>query len=424
MTAIGFPAASDGSGRSSRLYRDAAALASSSMLTAVLGAGFWALCAGQLSPRELGVQTALMSIITAPAIVVASGMGDAFNAIVPASGPQRAAVVVRGYRIVLVASIGLGVVAGIVATTVLAQVRGSIPVALLVMVGVVIWSLFVLQDQALTSLHRARWLPLENGITSLLKIGLLATAIAIGVAEPVVLASLLPCVLAVAVLFPQVRRLSLGPADPARVVIVDAPFQLERLAKRTTISIALSLGALTLTPFIVAAAAGPTEGAVFSIGLAITQSLDFVGAALGVSLVTHTAGASDGQAAMAFRVFKRTVAIVGMGAVGLVLVAPRILPLLNDSYSDLHGAQVITILVIGSVARTGYVIWASLQRARRRMRELIVLNATAAGFVLVTLAPVAARWGAVGAAGTILVAQLILTTGAGVHLLKARGRAG
>jgi len=400
--------------RTGRLYRDAAALASSSMLTAVLGFGFWAICARFVAPATLGVQTALMSIITAPAIVIASGMGDAFTALVPIAGRDAPALVRRGYRRLLVTASALGLGAGTLAVTVLPEVRGSLSVAALVAVGVVIWCLFVVQDPALTSLGRARWLPIENGSVSLVKIGLLPLALAVGVAQPVVVASLLPCVAAIAVLRPQVSRLAAG--HEGRSATVDAVAELPRLALRTTVSIAMSLGVLTATPFLVTAAAGPERGAVFSLALAIVQSLDFVGAALGVSLVVHASGKDADGARMARIVLARAAAIVGGGAVVLVLLSPFALRLLDGRYLQLHGVVVIALLALGSAGRCGYVIWAALQRARRQMRALLTLNAVVASAVLAAIVPIASRWGAVGAAALVAGANLFLTLCAGIHV--------
>ena len=404
--------------RTSGLYKDAAALASSSMLTAVLGFAFWAICARLVPPATLGVQTALMSIITAPAVVIASGMGDAFTALLPIAGADAPTVVRRGYRRLLIAASALGAGAGALAVTVLPEVRGSVLVAVLVAVGVVIWGLFVVQDPALTSLGRARWLPIENGSVSLVKIGLLPLALTAGLAQPVVVASLLPCVAAIAVLRPQVRRLAAR--QEGRAHTVDAVRELPRLALRTTVSLAMSLGVLTATPFLVTAAAGPEHGAVFSLALAIVQSLDFVGAALGVSLVVHASGHDADGGRMARVVLVRTAGIVGGGAVVLVLLAPFALRLLDGRYLQLHGVAVIGLLALGSASRCGYVIWAALQRSRRQMRALLTLNAVAASLVLAAIVPVASRWGAVGAAALVASANVFLTVCAGVHVAARR----
>ncbi len=416
---ISMPAAR---GRTAKLYRDALSLASSSMLTALFGVGFWALCGKLIPPEVLGVQTALLSIIFAPAIVVASGVGDAFTAIVPVSGPDREKVVARGYRLVLVMSAISGLAAGIVAAVFLPETRGSVPIALLVMAGVMTWSLFVVQDPALTSMGKAHWLPVENGSVSILKVLLVPVTIAIGVAEPALVATLIPSVIAVVVLYPQVRRLSRTKGHAGAVFVPDALAQLPRMVKRTTTAVGLSLGTLTVTPFVVTAVAGPTQGAVFALCLSVVQALDFVGAAMGVSLVVHASPYAAEAGKMAMAVFRRTAAVVGLGAVALIVVAPFVLRMLDPTYVNLHGAAVIALLAVGSFGRTIYVIWAALQRARRTMRTLLVLNSIASVFVFASVGPMAAHRGAVGAAIVIAAAQIILSLGALLDLLWRRIR--
>jgi O-antigen/teichoic acid export membrane protein len=109
----------------------------------------------------------------------------------------------------------------------------------------------------------------------------------------------------------------------------------------------------------------------------------------------------------------------------LIAVSPLVLRALNPRYVTLRGAEIITILAVGSFVRCVYVIWAALQRARRQMRALLMLNAVAATSVLATMAPVAHHWGAVGAALVIAAAQVILSAGAALHLMLQRsaGRA-
>jgi O-antigen/teichoic acid export membrane protein len=402
-----------------KLYRDAASLASSSMLTALLGVGFWAVCARYIPPATLGVQTALLSIIVAPAVCIGAGMGDAFTAVVPASGVWRSRVVDRGYQFVLRAALPAAFVAAALAITVLPQVRYSIGTGLLVFVGVLVWSLFTVQDPALTSMGRAHWLPIENGSVSLVKIGLLPVGIAIGVYQPVLVATLVPSLIAVAFVLPALRQMARPPA-PAAAAVADPLRQLPHMARRTIVSGALTLGTLTASPFLVTASAGPTQGAVFSLGLSIVQSLDFVGAALGVSLVVHASAAVHDSGRMALIVFKRTAAVVGAGAVVLVGAAPFLLHVLNPRYLHLHGALVIAILAAGSVTRCLYVIWAALQKARRAMRAMLVYNCIAAGYVLVVIAPVGARWGAVGAAAVVASANALLSAFAAGHLIWQR----
>jgi O-antigen/teichoic acid export membrane protein len=410
-------------GRVTKLYRDALSLASSSMLTALFGVAFWAVCGKLISPSVLGVQTALLSIIVAPAIVVASGVGDAFTAIVPVSGPAREKVIARGYRLLIVMAGGLGIVAGTVTILFLPEVAGSVPIAVMVALGVMIWALFVVQDPALTSMRRAHWLPIENGSVSVVKVMLVPAVIALGVDKPAVVATLVPSVLAVAILYPQVKRLArLGRNEAPVPSGPNVLSELPKMVARTTTSVALSLGTLTVTPFLVTASAGPTQGAVFALCLSVVQSLDFVGAALGVSLVVHASPHGSQAGKMALAVFRRTVVVVGFGAVALVALAPVLLNLLNPAYGELHGVAVIAILAVGSFSRSVYVIWAALQRARRNMKPLLILNGVASVCVFTTVAPMARHWGAIGAAVVIAFAQIVLSGGALISLLRAHLR--
>src|SRR4051812_11068222 len=72
-----------------RLYRDAASLASSSVANALLGVAFWALAAKLFPPEQLGVMTAVLAVIVSVGIVVATGVGDAYTAFLPAAGADR-----------------------------------------------------------------------------------------------------------------------------------------------------------------------------------------------------------------------------------------------------------------------------------------------------------------------------------------------
>ncbi len=391
------------------------------MLTALLGVGFWAVCGRLIKPAELGVQTALLSIIVSPGIVLASGVGDALTAVLPSAGASRHALLARGYRSILISSAIAGAAAAVIAVTVLPQVRGSIPVALSVFAGVMIWSFFVVQDAALTSMRRAHWLPIENGTVSAVKIALVPVGLALGLAQPVVVANLVPAVLAIAILYPRVRALGRQEGVAESSVSQGGVSALRRMTRRTTSSVALSLGTLTLTPFLVTAAAGPIPGAVFSLALSVVQSLDFVGAALGVSLVVHASASASGTGTMARAVFWRASAVVGGGAVALVLLTPFVLRLVNPIFLDLHGVAVISVLAVGSVSRVGYVIWAGLQRARRNMRPVLIVNGLGSAVALLSVVPAAQAWGAVGAAVAVASAQFVLTLGTCVHLLAVRG---
>ena len=77
--------------------------------------------------------------------------------------------------------------------------------------GVVIWTLFAVQDAALTGLGKARWLPIENGLAGIAKLALLP--LCVGMMLGLLWASLVPALIAVLVMLPLLNRLT-RPSGP------------------------------------------------------------------------------------------------------------------------------------------------------------------------------------------------------------------
>ena len=189
-----------------RLYRDAGSIASSNIANAVLGLAFWAVAARIIPPESLGVMTAVLAVIVATSVVVASGFGDAYAAILPAIGAARPRLYRRGQRKFFLIAAIVGLAAAAATTVSLAEVRGSVAVALLVAAGILAWATLTLQNATLVALGRARWLPAANIATSLVKIALLPL-LAVTIAwHAIELSFAISAVLVAIVLAPAIRR--------------------------------------------------------------------------------------------------------------------------------------------------------------------------------------------------------------------------
>lgn len=408
-----------------RLYRDAGSMATSSVANAILGMVFWALAARILPPERLGVMTAVLSVIVATGIVVATGVGDAYTALLPAAGDARRLVYRRGQRVFVGLALVSGVGAAIATTTLLAEVRGSVAVGVLVAVGTLVWAVFTLQNSTLTALGRASWLPVANIATSAGKILLLPLLVSILAWHSVEVAFVASAAVGVLVLRPAILRvIDSGKDLPARNTMPTqrALREFDRLVVRTLASVALSLGVLTVTPFLVTAFAGPSEGALFALSLSIVQTLDFVGAALGVSLVVHASSTPEHAASMARSILIKTAVLATVGAVLITATAPVALRLLNKEYGEMGATAVIAVLSAGCVARTVYIVWAALQRARRQMAWLLVMNLTTCVLLLAVIPVLSDRHGALGGAFALLVAQSVLSLGAAGHFVITHRR--
>jgi len=401
--------------RLSRMFQDAAWIALSSGIAAGLGMAFWVAAARFLTPSQLGVQTAIIAAIIAPGTVVAAGVGDALNAVAGTMPEHRKRLIRHAYALVVAAGVPLAIISAAVVILVL-EPADPVSVGLTVVLGVLIWALFTIQDSALTTLGRTRWLPIENALASAAKVLLilLLHTLFLGV----VWATLLPAAIGVVVLAPVVERISRAtrprypsPAGPG-TSFADARRTFAGLAVRTTTSVALTLGALAFLPFVVTAVAGPAEGALFSLALSIVGVLDYISGGIGIALVVHVAEDREGEQMLVRHALRRTLAVVSLAAVLVIAVARPALNALDPDYLALHGVAVIAILAPTSVLRTVYLVWSSRQQVRREMGSLLRLNAVAAALVYGLILGLGSRYGALLGACALAAAQLVLTGGA------------
>jgi O-antigen/teichoic acid export membrane protein len=410
-----------------RLYRDAGSMAFSSGASAILGAAFWAVAAKVFPPQQLGVMTAILAVIVAAGIVVGTGIGDAYAALLPAVGAARPAVYRRGQRVMLVLALLAGGGAGLVVIATISEVRGSLGVAALVAVGIVAWSAFNAQNLTLISLGRARIVPAASIATNLGKIVLLPLLAITFRWHTVELAFVISAIAIVLVLRPMiVRIIKTGQDLPASASIPHdrALGEFNRLVVQLVPQCVLSIGVFGLTPFLVTVFSGAKEGALFALSLSIVQTLDLLAGAMGVSLVVHASHAPEHANAMARAVLIRVVALVSVGAAVLVVAVPEALRLLNPEYVEMGAGRVTAVLCVSSVIRVFYSTWYALQKSRRKLKAPLALNALAACVLLVTIPGLCATHGAFGGAIAVLVPYSVLTFGAGIHLLVTqRGEA-
>lgn len=409
-----------------RLYRDAGSMITSSVANAILGIGFWAFAAKIFPPERLGVMTAVLSVIASTAVVVAAGVGDAYTALLPAVGVERPSFYRLGQRLFLGTVVVGGIVAAICTTSWLSEVHGSVAVGVLVAVGIVIWSAATLQNSTLAALGRARWLPGANIAASVGKICLLPLFAATLNWHPVELSVLVSAGAVFLALRPAIRRMIASGEDLPSATV---PGGLRartfiKFVAQTSVSSALSMGLLMITPFLVAVFADTAQGALFSLSLSIVQALDFIGGALALSLVVHASSAPDEADAMARSIMVKVVVLSTVGGLLLVLLAPVGLRLLNPQYGAMGATGVIGVLALGTVLRCIYMVWAGLQRARRNMTAPLVLNVASTVVLLAFMPGLCARYGALGGAFALLLAQLALAAGIAVHFQINRRRKG
>ncbi|PZF57080.1 hypothetical protein DEI81_15615 [Curtobacterium sp. MCBD17_013] len=405
-------------------------------VTSASGFVFWVVAARIIPPGKLGVDTAIFSIFTAAAQVAASGIGDALLVMLPGLRRWRRPLYRVGVLTAVLVATAAGVVAGVLVVRFVDPAAPAWSVVLGVTLSSVVWTLFVLKDPVLTSLGGARLNLTMNGPVNLAKLALIPVLVALvgAVGNPVLVAAVLPAagalVVAYGILIPRRMRTFVpvvgnaaepGPEVAPASTDEERPFRrFAAFAGRVGVANGLYLGGVLIMPFLVTTVAGSAQGALFALCFQIGQVLDLVVIAIGTSMATHASTNRSEAGALAFRTWLAVVTIVGLGVVALVALAPFVLGLLGHYYVAAGGVAVLSTLAIGSVLRTAYEVWGSMQRSLHRTTAVLVVSASST----VVLVPVAilciGAWGALGGAIAMVVTTVGLAAVGFVGLLRAR----
>ncbi|MEE4025410.1 hypothetical protein V1Y59_20155 [Gordonia sp. PKS22-38] len=388
---------------------DSAALITTSVLTAVTGIAFWTVVARLIPPHELGVQTALLSLMTMAGTVAASGAGNAMTAMIPATpAPSRGRLLRQATVVVLVGAALAGVVSGALGAVTIDQRASSVAVLAAVAVGSIIMAFFAFKDTVLTALSVARHLPLLNMAGAIVKIGLVPLLLLCTVPDAAVAATLAAAILTCAVAVFVIRR-AMDREVPGDDFIRDHDRrQLIGFTLRDGTASLISMGPLLGAPFLVTWLAGPVQGAMLALMLPISQGLDYVSIGAATALTKHLPTATDPAATITRIWWLTQAAVLLVGAVLLVAVAPVLFGFFGQDYDHATLWVTLALLCVGSAARVGFVTWAAVLRATLATRTLLITNLTMSALSLPILMVLTARWGAIGAAGGLAIGSALL----------------
>jgi O-antigen/teichoic acid export membrane protein len=413
------------------------ALVLSSALSSGIGMLFWVLAARLFDPATVGVNATAVSAMTLLSTAAQLNLGNAMLRFVPVAGRGTRALVAGCYAVGVGAAAAAGAVFALGAplwAPDLVTAFGHAGLIAFFLVSTPIGTMFVMQDYLLPALGRARVVPLENLVFSVLKIVLLvavagsgvvvglawswvaATAVVV-VAISVYLLRVLPPARAggsaqpgTEVQRPEVRRPEVRrPAVTAREIA-----HFVRADYAGTVFWLMALFGLQL---VVLARLGPEAAATYNMVWQIGYALYLVVNGMGQSLVAHVAAEPQRlDAARDGMVTKALTLIVPV----VIVVSPAsylVLSIFGRSYAE-DGAELLVLLLVSAVPNvvTAAAVWAA--RVRRDTRVLFGLPAAISTTVIAgswVLMPV---MGVLGTGVAWLVAQTVAATG--VLLLRAR----
>jgi O-antigen/teichoic acid export membrane protein len=381
-----------------------------------------------LTPTELGIGTAHLSVITAAAAIGATAVGDALLVMLPVAGKERAALLRLGSGVLtIVAVVAAGIGVGILA---LHPDGRSLPLTIAIILATVVWSFFVLKDMVLQGLGLVRWTLYLNGPANVVKLAFLPVMAILGFAPSswsLVLAAIIPAAIAAIIVWvfviPRHNRAETPSVDERRGSRLSPATRREfaLFVARGGAASGLYVAIFLLLPALVTGSAGPKQGAVYALAATLAATIDLIATSFGSSFARHAS--ADGRSHTGLgRVWLRTATFAAIAAVGLIGGAYFvILPILGPFYADLNNGAwlVIILLATASVINTIVTLWASSLRARRATTTLLVFALLYAAVVIPGVWFAAANYGAIGAATALLAVSALASIAGIVGLVRS-----
>jgi O-antigen/teichoic acid export membrane protein len=358
------------------LYSQGYALVLNAALTSILGLVYWLVAARHYSPHAVGLNAAAISAMMFVAGVAQLNLMTALTRFIPVAGRRSGRFVLSSYLM----TVGLAGVAALIFLLGLEAwapeldfLTGTPAFVLWFAAATMAWCVFNLQDSVLTGLTAAGFVPLENAVYSLAKIGLLFALVG---ASPhygifaswtaALLVSLIPVNLLIfrRLLPRHVRRSDSRETLPPRTQVV-------RFVSADYAGSLFWLGATALMPVVVVAIEGATANAYYSLAWMIALPTIAISTSTGTALVVAAAADESNVAFYARRVLLQTAGLVIPAAIALALAAPYVLRLFGAEYEE-HSATTLTLLALSAIPNVVNILYLNVYRVRRRMSVLVM----------------------------------------------------
>jgi O-antigen/teichoic acid export membrane protein len=395
------------------LFLHAYALGVSGLVTSGLGVVYWAVAARLYPPAIVGINAALLSLVTLLASVAQLNLRSGFGRFAPLAGPRTWRLIAGGYA----AALAIAVVASVALVRVLAAAPGVLPdvqltptLAWLFPLTVVLWTLFVLQDYVLTSLRRTVWVPIENAVFALAKIGALLLFVAPFPVYGILVSWTVPTFIGVVVVSVWLVKtvipahVKASPETPSSSLVT-----LGAVTRYVGVDYLASLFAITSTsilPSIVLAIAGAPASAHFYIVTLVASAGQLLPAVLTTSLLVEASASEATFERDGRRVLGQMLLLLVPLVVILVVGAPLILGIFGAPYAA-DGTDALRLYALAALPYALVQLAFVRLRVQQQVWAIVVVQAAMATTLVagsVALLPV---YGITGIGAVLLVAETI-----------------
>ncbi|MDT0349610.1 lipopolysaccharide biosynthesis protein [Pseudonocardia charpentierae] len=390
------------------MYRNAYALMLNTIVNSGLGLLYWIVAARTSTPDDVGRGNALISLMLLVSILTQADFGQALIRFLPRAGGGTRRLVMVSYGV----AVGLAVLG---ATLAMAwchllldasdPLHVSLPFACWFVVSTVAWSVFNLQDSALTGLRASMWIPLENAVYGVVKLGLLVVVARTSLSDGVFTSWTLP-VLALLVpvnlllfrrLIPRHAASTVDPYVPTRTVLT------RYLAGGYVGHLAGQMSS-TFLPVLVVQLLGSAQGGFFLPAQTAFAAMTLLSSAIVSSLVVEAAKDEERASHYAAAMLRRIAVTVWPAAVVVAVGAPWLLMLFGAEYRE-NATFLLQLLMLTVFPKVVTSLFNTRSRLQNRTGRIAVLQSLQAVVLVGGTALLAGPVGLTAVGWSALVAE-------------------
>jgi O-antigen/teichoic acid export membrane protein len=360
------------------LLRSAYSLMLNVVLTSALGVAFWVLAARMFPSESVGRDSALVSAMVTIYTLCSLNMSSAVLRFLPVVriDPKRAVLLAYG------ATAGVSGAGALLFAVLAPKISGEFDflarqpgLTALFVAAVAVWGIFTLQDAVLTALRKAPWVPAENGLFGVLKIAALPALLVASLSHAVFIAWVIPLVALVV----PINYLIFWKVMPNRTLRPGEMSPIERFGRRGLArfmgqdylaSIFFQAGS-TAMPIVVVALLGSSAGAYFYMPYTVVAAFDLMFLNVASSLTVEGAVDESRLPELTRMIVHRFRFLLLAGVAIFAGGASLLLLPFGGPYAD-HGAPVLRLLALASLARAVVALYAAISRVEGHAGRILL----------------------------------------------------
>ena len=368
------------------LYANGYALMANTAITSFFGLIYWILAAHRYSTADFGRGFAQVAAVMVISALTQLNFTSVLLRYLPRAGVQSGKLIVTAYAIaVAFAAVAATIVIVIINLTTSDNFALHMDTNLSIWFAISCcgWSIFNLQDGAMTGLRRTIWVPVENGTFNIGKIALLfalhgplgANGILVSTTLPVLLA-LIPVNFAIFARFLPRHNIDMH----HKHVVLDRK-EISKYIAGDYVSTLFGQAMSTFMPVLVAGVLGATANGYFSTAQTMALALDLIAFNLAQSLTVEGSVNGDRVRQLTIDAAKRVALLVlPLGAI-LFIAAPYLLHLFPSDYSQ-NATLLLRLLIISSIPKAVIAVHIAMARVNGKThRNAITAAMQAVGLI-------------------------------------------